>query len=93
MSNGSGEYIDPIESRAPIDGLEGARESGKRPRRQRMIRGRIVAVRGEAPHQDSAHVLDVTVGASSHTEIVVQTSEQDCESLQGKTVLISIAEP
>ncbi len=93
MPNGSGEYIDPVENRAPISGLEGSRESGRRPHHHRMIRGRVVAVRGEAPHQDSAHVLDVTVGTSPYTEIVVQTSEQDCEYLQGKSVLITVAEP
>ncbi len=88
MSDPTGEYVDPIEGRAAVSGLDGSRESPVHTTGQRIIRGRVVAVRRETARQQSGHILDVTVGGAEHTEIVVRTEDTVNTNLEGKTVTI-----
>jgi len=54
------------------------------------IRGRIVAVTPGHPHDGEHHRLDVTVGGSSHTEILVRVPNAAYGHIEGREVVLRI---
>lgn len=92
MADVPGEYIGPIESGHFVSSLEGALGAAAHAKAPRLIRGRVVAVRKSAGHQEPGHLLDVTVGAALATEIVVQTEDGNCVGLEGRQVIVSVME-
>lgn len=84
------DYIDPVGEVSPAQPLSGGgqRES-REPRHEGRVTGEVIAVhRRTAGHRDGGHVLDTTVGAVEHSEVVIQVSRDDLDGLVGKRVSI-----
>lgn len=84
------EYVDPVDSVKPSHHIE----SRSGPRRQvanrhASLTGRIVAVRRRSGHREGEHVLDTSVGAEEHTEIVVRVDAGEFDDLVGKQVVVT----
>lgn len=88
------DYVDPIdqvEASRPIEGRSSARSVP--PISHATVSGRVVAVRRRTPkHAESHRRLDASVGAQSHSEIVIQIDEGEVGDLVGKRVAIHYRE-
>lgn len=83
-------YVDPIGELPPIQPVSpgGQRESREQQHVGRVT-GEVIAVhRRTAGHREGNHVLDTTVGAVEHSEVVVQVNRDDLDGLVGKRVSI-----
>jgi hypothetical protein len=83
-------YVDPIGEVPPLQpaGAGGQRESRDTSHEGR-IAGEVIAVhRRTTGHHEGGHLLDTTVGAVDHSEVVIQVDHCDLEGLVGKRVVI-----
>ena len=84
------EYVDPVDSVKPSHHIES--RSGARPEARQhhaSLSGYIVAVRRQSGHREGEHVLDTSVGAEEHTEIVVRVDSGEFDDLVGKRVVVN----
>jgi len=84
--------IDPLR---PIPPKPPVQPSSEQPRANShakgpVIKGRIVAVTHGHPHDHEPHVLDVTVGGSAYTEILVRVPNGDHGHLEGHGVTLHV---
>jgi hypothetical protein len=85
----SDEFVEPIGELPPTPPVSpgGHRDSAPLSHEGR-ITGEITAVHRRAGHTEPGHILDTSVGAQAHTEIVVQTDRENLDDLIGKRVVI-----
>ncbi|MCH7909736.1 MAG: hypothetical protein IIB38_08980 [Candidatus Hydrogenedentes bacterium] len=85
------EYVEPIGPvlpKIPVRDSPGARAEGTENRRV-TVEGEIVAVHRKSGHKEGRHLLDKSVGAEEHDEIVVRVRSGDLGHLVGKRVRIT----
>lgn len=85
------EYVEPIERVLPKIPVRDTREArADTPEFRRVtVEGKIVAVHHKSGHKAGHHLLDKTVGAEEHDEIVVRVRSGDLGHLIGKHVRIT----
>ena len=52
--------------------------------------GEVISVRRRSGHHEEGHVLDATVGESTHDEIVIRVTRGSVDGIAGKRVIVSI---
>jgi len=84
--------IDPLRPVPPKTPVQPSEEQPRPEPRQRgpVIKGRIVAVTAGHPHDGEPHLLDVTVGGSAYTEILVRVPNGDHGHLEGHDVTLHV---
>ena len=85
------EYVEPIEPvlpKIPVRDTRDTRTDSSEYRRV-TVDGEIVAVHRKSGHKEGQHLLDKTVGAEEHDEIVVRVRSGDLGHLIGKRVRIT----
>jgi len=88
-----GEPIDPVSGvpkKVTMRTSAGGGSPGVERTRQHVV-GQVVAIHEKATHRDGEHVLDATVGAEGHTEIVVRILSGPYRSLDGKRVVLTLS--
>lgn len=81
--------VDPIGQVPPSPGVTpGGRRPGAEGSHQGRLRGEVVAVHRRVGHHDRGHVLDASVGAQTHSEVVIRVDSEDLSALVGKQVSI-----
>lgn len=79
--------VDPLASSQPIESHGEA--AGARPAQHATVTGRVVAFHRRTPqHAESHRRLDASVGAQTHSELVIQIDQGDVGDLVGKRVAI-----
>lgn len=79
--------VDHVESSRPVEGRTSAPGAGP-VHHHATVTGRVVAVHRRTPKHAEAHRLDASVGAQSHSELVIQIDEGEVGDLVGKRVAI-----
>lgn len=81
-------YVDPIGELPPVQPVSGGgRRDQREPGHEGRITGEVIAVhRRTNTHPEEGHVLDTSVGAVEHSEVVVQVNRDDLDGLVGKRV-------
>lgn len=92
MSDEYDEKVAPVGSGGRIDGLGGHSEPGRPAHAPHSIVGRVIAVRTARTPHDGQHKLDVTVGGSDATEIVLRVSKPPAMKIEGKRAVLYIDE-
>ncbi|MBI2422317.1 MAG: hypothetical protein HYV27_05760 [Candidatus Hydrogenedentes bacterium] len=88
------ERVTPVGGKQPIDRLDGYGPPAQPPAaRHAGVTGTIVAVhQSAARHPGESHVLDVTVGAETWTEIVVRVPQGAYRNWEGKQAVLYLEE-
>ena len=85
--DGSVDPIGEVPGTPPIHG--GGQRERREPSHEGVVAGEVIAVhRRTTGHHESGHVLDTTVGAVEHSEVVIQVNRDDLDGLVGKRVSI-----
>lgn len=83
------DFVNPIDHLEPARPIEGhGAVPGAAPVRHATVRGRVVAVHRRTPQHAESHRLDASVGAQTHSEVIIQIDEGDVGDLVGKRVAI-----
>jgi hypothetical protein len=83
--------VDHVESARPIEGRGAASAPG--PVHHATVSGRVIAIhRRTSKHAEKHRRLDASVGAQTHSELVIQIDEGDVGDLVGKRVAIHYRE-
>lgn len=82
--------IEPISETPAVHPVSaGGHYAGMSPTHEGRIVGEVIAVhRRTSAHPESGHLLDATVGAVAHSEVVVRIERGDVDGLVGKRVAI-----
>lgn len=84
------EYVEPVDgvkSGHRIEGRPGPR--AEIPAHHASLSGQVVAVHRRSGHHEGEHILDTSVGAEEHTEIVVRVEAGELSDLVGKQVVVN----
>jgi hypothetical protein len=82
--------VDHVEASPPIEGQGQTSPAGPVP--HATVTGRVVAVHRRTPQHAESHRLDASVGAQSHSELVIEIDKGDVADLVGKRVAIHYRE-
>ena len=87
------EIVEPVGGARPADPVGSHAHGGAHgePHRKGIV-GDVVAVHLRNAHHEGSHRLDISVGAEEHTEVVVRVVAGSCQDLQGKRVVLYVAE-
>lgn len=84
--------VEPVHNTAPQDPVSSHGEAGPGGHAQHApIAGTVVAVHRKTARHEGHHLLDASVGAQEHTEIVVRVESGSLEHLEGKRVTLHVA--
>ena len=92
MSDEFSDRVPPITGKSPIGRLKRYSTAAAKPKTSQTISGRIVSLRRNAQHHDGKHKLDITVGGTDYTELVIRVEGGAHASLEGKRVVIYVDE-
>lgn len=83
-------YVDPVGEVPPLQPVSGGgRRESAEPSHEGRVIGEVIAVhRRTAGRPEGGHVLDTSVGAVEHSEVIVQVDRDDLDGLVGKRVAI-----
>lgn len=87
------EFVDPVDRVPPhlrAEGMGLPRQRQDEETHAIGLDGEIVAVHRKSGHHEGRHILDTSVGAEEHNEIVVRVESGDLGHLVGKRVKIRI---
>ena len=87
------EIVEPVGETRPADPVGPHTHGGAHgePHRKGIV-GEVVAVHLRDARHEGGHRLDISIGAEEHTEVVVRVVSGSCQDLQGKRVVLYVAE-
>ena len=92
MSDEFKDYISPVSGGSPIERLDGQPSAPKKTKSAQHIAGQIVSVHRGSRHQSGEHALDVSIGGTEYTEIILRVPNGPYGHLEGRRGVLYIDE-
>ena len=92
MSDEFKDYINPVSSGSPIERLDGQPARQQKCKGTQHIAGQIVSVHRGSKQQSGGHALDVSIGGTEYTEILLRVPNGPYGHLEGKRGVLYVDE-